>query len=48
VNDDLLENDDLHIVVIKVQAQKWRTQNKDSISWRLFVVNGKSIYYLVN
>jgi len=36
VNDDLLENDELYLVAIKVQAQKWRTHNKDSISWRFF------------
>jgi hypothetical protein len=35
-DNDLIDNDDLHLVVIVAQAHKWEPNNKNSICWGFF------------
>jgi hypothetical protein len=34
---DLVDNDDLHLAVIVAQAHKWKPNNKNSICWGGFL-----------
>jgi hypothetical protein len=38
-DNDLVENDDLHFAIVATQAHKWKSNNKNSICWGLFVIN---------
>jgi hypothetical protein len=35
-DNDLVDNDDLHLAVIVTQAHKWKPNNKYSICWGFF------------
>jgi hypothetical protein len=36
-DNDLVDNDDLHLAVIVAQAHKWKPNNKNSICWGFFL-----------
>jgi hypothetical protein len=38
---DIVDNDELHIATITIQAHKWKPNNKNSICWNLFAINEK-------
>ncbi len=38
-DNDLVENDELHLATITIQAHKWKPNNKNSICWGLFAIN---------
>lgn len=47
-DNDLVENDELHLVTIAAQVQKWKPNNMNSICWGFFGINDNSLVDLKN
>jgi len=41
-DNDLVDDDELHLVTIVIQTHKWKPNNKNSICWGLFTINDNS------
>jgi hypothetical protein len=38
-DNDLVENDELHLTIIAIQTHKWKPNNRNSICWGFFAIN---------
>jgi len=41
-DNDLVDDDELHLVVIVITIHKWKPNNKNSICWGFFAINDNS------